>query len=318
MSFKIENKDIPLVSICCLTYNHEPYIRQTLNSFLLQKTNFPFEIVIHDDASTDNTANIIKEYTEKYPNIFNPLLQKENQRSKLGGGMNPKFNYPRAKGKFIAFCDGDDYWIDPLKLQKQVDFLKRNRECSFVFHKTKRFNEIKQIFVESIPFEVTKEVLNVNEFFKIKAVPTCSIMFKNSVEFVKFNHSHGDFALYCTLISNGKAGYIKDEMAVYRLNEGGVSRNNNSFNYLKRRINELKIESKYESFTNEVKKQVKGAYIYQVYKLINLHNGQLSLNEKKQYFLILFSEILNWKKLDISFSKVLKIFFNAFFRKITK
>lgn len=314
MHKEIENSN-PLVSICCLTYNHEPYIRQALDGFLMQQTNFAYEIVIHDDASADNTANIIREYAEKHPTIFKPLLQTENQRSKLGGGMNPRFNYPRAKGKYIAFCDGDDFWIDPLKLQKQVDFLEQNKDCSFVFHKAKRFNEIKNIFVKSVPLEDIKSItLNVKSFFKIKSVPACSVLFKNCVDFVKFNHSHGDFALYCVLMSNGKAGFINEEMAVYRLNEGGVSRNNNNYNYLKRRINELKIESNYNAFSLEVKKQIKGAYVYQVYKLLNMHANQLTLSEKKQYFLILFSEILNWKNREISFSKVLKIVFNSIFR----
>ncbi|MFK2238497.1 glycosyltransferase family 2 protein [Bacteroides fragilis] len=108
----------PLVSIFCITYNHSSYIRQCLDGFLIQKTNFPFEVLIHDDASTDDTAGIIKEYEAKYPDIIKPIYQVENQYSK-GLDINIVYNLPRARGKYIAMCEGDDYWIDPLKLQNK-------------------------------------------------------------------------------------------------------------------------------------------------------------------------------------------------------
>ena len=97
-----------LVSISCLTYNHFPYIRQCLNGFIMQRTTFAFEVLIHDDASTDGTAEIIREYELRYPNIVKPIYQIENQYSK-GVKVQLVYNYPRAKGKYIAFCEGDDY-----------------------------------------------------------------------------------------------------------------------------------------------------------------------------------------------------------------
>ena len=114
-----------LVTVICLTYNHEKYIRECIDGFVMQKTNFAYEVIIHDDASTDNTAEIIKEYQQKYPDIIIPILQTENQYSKKVP-IGKTFIYPRAKGKYIALCEGDDYWIDPYKLQKQVDFLEDN------------------------------------------------------------------------------------------------------------------------------------------------------------------------------------------------
>jgi glycosyltransferase involved in cell wall biosynthesis len=116
----------PLVSVSCLSFNHSSYIRQCLNGILSQKTNFSFEIVLYDDASTDGTVKIIQEYVSRFPNLFNVLIQKENQYSKGIRGIAPKFNFPRCRGKYIAFCEGDDFWTDPLKLQKQVDFLEKN------------------------------------------------------------------------------------------------------------------------------------------------------------------------------------------------
>lgn len=125
--------DVPLVSICCITYNHAPYIRQCLDGFLMQKTNFKYEIVIHDDCSIDGTTEIIKEYASKYPDIFVPLYEDENQYSKGVRGMCAKFVYPKARGKYIALCEGDDYWIDENKLQMQVDFLEKNPEYGMCY-----------------------------------------------------------------------------------------------------------------------------------------------------------------------------------------
>lgn len=122
----------PLVSVLTLTYNHESYIKQCLEGILMQKTNFVFEILIHDDASTDKTAQIIKEYESKFSGILKPIYQRENQHEKKVG-IDRTFQYPRARGKYIAICEGDDYWTDPLKLQKQVDFLENNEEYGLVF-----------------------------------------------------------------------------------------------------------------------------------------------------------------------------------------
>lgn len=126
------NGEIPLVSISCITYNHEPYIVQALDGFLMQKTSFPFEVLVHDDASTDRTADIIREYEKKFPEIIKPLYEEENQWIK-GRRGSAEFNFPRAKGKYIALCEGDDYWIDENKLQMQVDFLEKNPEYGMCY-----------------------------------------------------------------------------------------------------------------------------------------------------------------------------------------
>ena len=113
-----------MVSVVCITYNHELFIEQAIQSILSQKTSFKFELIIHDDASPDNTQAIIKEYAEKYPSIIRPVLQKENQYSK-GKGIS-QFYVPLCRGKYYAYCEGDDYWVDPYKLQKQVEYLESN------------------------------------------------------------------------------------------------------------------------------------------------------------------------------------------------
>lgn len=126
----------PLVSICCITYNHESYIRETIEGFLMQKTKFPIEVLIHDDESTDKAADIIREYENKYPDIIKPIYQFDNKYSK-GISVSVTYNFPRARGKYIAMCEGDDYWTDPSKLQKQVDFMEVNPDCSLCFHASK-------------------------------------------------------------------------------------------------------------------------------------------------------------------------------------
>lgn len=122
------------VSIICITYNHENYVRKALDGFLMQKTNFEYEILIHDDASTDSTARIIKEYEEKYPKIIKPIYQVENQYSK-GAPIIAGFLLPKAKGEYVAFCEGDDFWTDENKLQEQVEFLDNHPEYSACVHK---------------------------------------------------------------------------------------------------------------------------------------------------------------------------------------
>lgn len=124
----------PLVSICCITYNHAQFIRKCLDGFLMQQTDFPIEILIHDDCSTDGTTEIIREYEAKYPDLIFPIYEEVNQYQNGKTAEIDFYNYRRARGKYIAYCEGDDYWTNPLKLQKQVDFMETNPEYSVCFH----------------------------------------------------------------------------------------------------------------------------------------------------------------------------------------
>ncbi len=126
-----------MATINCVTFNHKKYIRQALDSYLMQKTDFAFEILVHDDASTDGTSEIIREYALKYPNIVKPLIQKENQYSQGIDNISGAFNFPRAKGKYIFMCDGDDYFTSPYKLQKQVDYMEAHPDCTLCIHSTR-------------------------------------------------------------------------------------------------------------------------------------------------------------------------------------
>lgn len=130
------------VSVCCITYNHEKYIRQCMDGFLSQKTTFRYEIIVHDDASTDGTQEILKEYEKSYPSIIRLILQTKNQYSK--GVWPERFPFLAARGKYIAMCEGDDYWTDPHKLQKQFDAMEENPNCHLSVHRVEIITEDNQ------------------------------------------------------------------------------------------------------------------------------------------------------------------------------
>ena len=140
----MRNEQIKL-SIMCTAYNHEKYIRQTLEGFVMQKTDFAFEAIVHDDASTDGTAAIIREYAQKYPSIIKPIFQRQNQYSQ-GVNLDRDIIRPCILGEYIAHCEGDDYWIDPLKLQKQVDFMEANPEYGMCYTQARHYYQDKKRF----------------------------------------------------------------------------------------------------------------------------------------------------------------------------
>ncbi len=154
------------VSVLCAAYNQEKYIRQTLESFVMQKTNFPFEVLINDDASTDKTPEIIKEFADKYPNIIKPVYQKENQYSK-GVSIHNDFLFPKAKGKYLAFCEGDDFWTDENKLQMQYDIMEKNPDCHLCLHKVRAISENGKELKETYPKHLRKKVINTRKFLKL-------------------------------------------------------------------------------------------------------------------------------------------------------
>lgn len=213
-----------LVSICCITYNHGLYIRQCLESFLMQVTSFSLEIIINDDASDDNTAEIIKEYHLKYPKIIKPTYQKENQYSKGVRGIAAKFTFPRARGKYIALCEGDDYWTDPYKLQKQVDYLEQHPDYSICFHDVKILEDGK-ILDDYITRKVGEDT-DILELSQGNYIHTTSVLFRNN-KVISFPEQFskapvGDYFLHMLNAQHGKIRKINQVMAVYRVHKGGL------------------------------------------------------------------------------------------------
>ena len=171
------NSDI-LLAISCLVYNHATYLRQCLDGFIMQQTNFRFVAIVHDDASTDHSAEIIREYAAKYPDILRPIYETENQWSKSDGSLTKIMDaaIDATGAKYVAICEGDDYWTDPLKLQKQVDFLEEHSDYSMCFHSAKVLNETVLKYEPDFERQENK-TCDVSDVLERWIVPTASIIY---------------------------------------------------------------------------------------------------------------------------------------------
>lgn len=220
--------ELPLVSVTCNTFNHENFIHKAIGGFLLQQTTFPVEIIIHDDASTDKTTEIIEEYAKKYPEFIFPILQKENQFSK-GIKISATYVFPNARGKYIALCEGDDYWTDPLKLQKQVDFLEANKDFAICHHNMQVIYEenTTEPHLSNPPDQ--KEVTTIEDLAHGNYIYTASCVFRNGLigEFPGWYSKCpiGDYPLHMLNARSGKIRYLPDIMGVYRVHLGGIWEN---------------------------------------------------------------------------------------------
>lgn len=268
-----KDRDCIQVSIICATYNHEPYIREAIEGFLMQETNFPFEIIIHDDCSTDGTASVVAEYERKYPNIITAVLQDENQHSQ-GVCIQDTFVAPLVKGKYVALCEGDDFWIDPNKLQLQYEALERNPECSLCVH------EVLGVNVEGcrngnlFPAKKTKEgTIEVDELV-YRIVGKGEYPFQTSSFFLKREHyffvdedstpllapgMRRDESLLRELMGKGSFYFIDRAMSCYRQGVPGSwsSRARNDMAKVRNAEYMMKINAVFDEIT-------KGAYSEQV------------------------------------------------------
>ena len=268
--------DKPLVSINCITYNHEKFIKDALESFLIQKTDFPFEILVHDDASIDRTQDIVREFEEKYPLLIKPIYQTENQYSK-GIKISATFNFPRAKGKYIALCEGDDYWTDPDKLQKQVTFLDTHPDYVGCFHDTMlRSRNQKKLWrqYDRVDFNL------LDTFSTVALFHTSSFLFRyQSLElpdwFKKVVVS-GDMAIFSLVASKGPLKRLPEVMSVYRKHEGGITNNKKLIeNYHQGRIYLMQCLDEY----------FKGKYSYAIAIVIEFHKQACGLSTIKKQIL---------------------------------
>lgn len=217
--------DKPLVVIRCIAYNQAKYIRQTLDGFVMQQTDFRFVAVVHDDASTDGTAEIIREYAAKYPEVIIPVLETENQYSKPGNQLGKIMEQAVAQtgAKYLAYCEGDDYWIDPRKLQKQVDFLESHPDFSMACTNF-TFLHQQNGQMQTVGDTARNEVITFDNLMLFNSVATLTVVLRMDVylEFRRFvadapRWTFGDYPTWLYAASKGKIMKFGDVTAVYRV-----------------------------------------------------------------------------------------------------
>lgn len=291
------------VSVFCLVYNHEKYLRKCLDGFVMQKTNFKFEVLINDDSSTDASADIIREYELKYPDIIKPFYQTENQYSK-GVKITREILLPLAKGDYFAICEGDDYWRDPLKLQKQFDILKNNDNCVLAVHKVLRIFENGEDSKKFYPTSnYNTKVYSSNDFIE-KLFEDESFYFQTSSYFFKKEYyielqktnpdftkdvSFGDWPLLLYLATRGDVAYLNEAMSCYRMNSNGGWSSSTSFE--KKNKEHIIMLKRFDKFTN-------GEYHNSIYKAVNKRTFLLELKQrnyneilKKKYRFLFYKEL---------------------------
>lgn len=213
----------PIVSVLCITYNQKKYIRQCLDGFLMQKTNFKYEILINDDASNDGTVEILKEYQRKYPKMISVYTHSVNQYSKNADNMYVRYLFSKAKGKYVALCDGDDYWTDPNKLQRQVDFLETNPDYSMCFHPVKVIFENHEEPDSIYPINNNKDNFTLEELLKSNFIQTNSVMYrKQTYDNMESEVMPGDWYMHLYHAQFGKIGFINEIMSIYRRSKSGI------------------------------------------------------------------------------------------------
>ena len=250
-----ENEEIcPLVSVVCTTYNHEKYIRQCLDGFVMQKTTFPIEIIVHDDASTDDTVRIVREYEEKHPNLFNNIYRTENWYSQ-GKNIWGYLFAQKARGKYIALCEGDDYWIDPYKLQKQVDFLEGHPEYYVVGMRSLCYlqdGNIYRIYLDS--FHV-RSVFQPKHYIKQILMHTSTLCIrKDCIKMGQYNHPilQGDIDIVLHSSRQGmlKLKVLKTLGSIYRIHSNGITKSQSHQNRRLSYNSLCKILDSYDSFSS--------------------------------------------------------------------
>ncbi|MBY0535098.1 MAG: glycosyltransferase [Chitinophagaceae bacterium] len=245
----------PLVSVCVITYNHEPFIRNCLDGILQQKVNFPIEIIIGEDCSKDGTRSIIEEYVDKYPDLFVPIFHNKN----VGGARNGyEHCFNKIRGKYVAVCEGDDFWTNADKLQKQVDFLEAHPEFSFCFHRIDAVNEKNEKLEAQDTFDRVK-VYSPEEVIHT-FIPTLSVVFKHNFTRIPeeiYSVKSADAFLFAMLAKFGPGADLGFMGASYRKHSGGVFNSLSKYKQLQQAIETRRTMLKSEFFDKRIKNEIK-------------------------------------------------------------
>ncbi len=283
----------PLVSVCCITYNHSKFIAECLKGFLSQITNFEVEYIVHDDASTDDTQKIIREAVGA--NSSFKLILRENNIKSTGQAIFPLL-FKEAQGEYIAMCEGDDYWTDPLKLQKQVDFLEANDDFAICGSLAKRIYDNPAIETD---VEGEAGVFEQKDVALFNFIPTASVLFRRDAlaDYPQWAKESpiGDLPLFLICSNHGKIKMFGEQMVVRRIHSGGIwGANINNHNSIK---NLLRSSTMYhiamDKFSEDVNLVLKNSYLKLIFKIIQLYIKQHDFNKAEEYLQILFQKGFN-------------------------
>lgn len=293
------------IAIQCFTYNHEPYIRDALEGFIMQQTNFPFVAIVHDDASTDGTADIIREYAAKYPEIIKPIYETENQYSKHDGNLGHIMTAAceSTGAKYIALCEGDDYWTDPLKLQKQVDFLESHPDYSMCFTDAMEFWQNGEYANKLLIGECHDRDIMPIELFEGMRAPTASVIYNSCVLYSNIYNTckkirrpaFGDLQLFLCCGKIGKIKYLHDCTTTYRRLPTGAAMqfSKNQWPHLRTRIAVAKIFGK--AYVRCEKKRIAKYFIPTLKSLFNNFPDNIKLATRLFWFTPFYSSLeLSW------------------------
>lgn len=283
----------PLVVIRCITYNQELYIREALEGFVMQKTDFPFVAIVHEDASTDGTAEVLRDYAEKYPDIILPIFEKDNQYSKRDGSLRKIMDKACevSRAKYIALCEGDDYWIDPFKLQKQIDFLKGNPAFGMCYTKVKGFDQEKNTFT-GITGGLNETF---EQFLMANNVPTLTVVYHYDIytKYLKDIQPQskkwlmGDYPLWLFFSHESKIKFIDEVTGIYRILPNSASHFDKT--HYQQKLNFLKSGfdvsvfyiNKYPLESQRVKSKKVYNYVLKLLILRTIHHKELKCEVDK-------------------------------------
>jgi glycosyltransferase involved in cell wall biosynthesis len=270
----------PIVSVCIQTYNHVNYIKQCLDSVLTQQTDFEFEILLGEDASTDGTRETCVKYAEKHPDKVRLFLHHRENNIKIGGNPTGRFNFiynlSQARGKYIAVCEGDDYWTDPLKLQKQVDFLQVNENCFMINH-------------------VMPHLMNSNEgwydferFCKTGYLPhTSNFMIRifdlNKYKDALINFLGAETCLEYIAVTEGKIYHSAEVVSYYRISGNGIYTSLSHEDKAKGELKQLEIVNKYFNIPSRIYHKKMFHRLDQLYNINNKYTLRYAMY--RMYFI---------------------------------
>lgn len=324
--------NMPLLSVCLITYNHENYIRQAIEGVLMQKVDFEWELIIAEDCSTDSTRAILLEYKEKYPDFIKLILQKKN----VGPGKNFLDLIETPKSKYIAYFEGDDYWTDPLKLQKQVDILEANKNIGLVYTNVRHFNQTSGDFIEIAPRFAKEPSEVIPLMLKSKFIDLSASVFRTKVLFKVIDVIRveletrviGDTRILLETVYQSEIYFLNEVTTIYRIVEGSASHPTAVDKYIlaikdsylcrKEFVNRNNLNTKWlsDSICNTNRALINQAFVAKKYSdTIKLLKNILILETFKYCSVTVFVEKI---KLDIWIKLILSIFGIGFLRQRLK